>query len=247
MKEKLKQMGLTEGESKTYLSLLKIGSSTVGPIVKDSRISYSKIYDVLNRLLDKGIISYTIREKTKYFQAANPNRLLDYLEKQQNQIKSNKKILKEIIPDLQKIKNKKVLQESEIFTGLNGIKAAYEILTEDYFKEDPFLYFYVHDEKYADAAELIYDQIFHYFKKINLKLKGISSFEFRNSKYYKKHPTFIDLRFVDFPIPGTIDIYQDKILQVSLGETPTAILIRSKEIADNYRKYFNDVWKVARK
>ena len=110
MKEKLKQMGLTEGESKTYLSLLKIGSSTVGPIVKDSRISYSKIYDVLNRLLDKGIISYTIREKTKYFQAANPNRLLDYLEKQQNQIKSNKKILKEIIPDLQKIKNKKVLQ-----------------------------------------------------------------------------------------------------------------------------------------
>jgi len=43
---------------------LKLGSSTVGPIVKGSKVSYSKIYEVLGRLLEKGIISYNIKEKT---------------------------------------------------------------------------------------------------------------------------------------------------------------------------------------
>ena len=247
MKQELKQIGLTEGESKVYLALLKIGSSTAGPIVKDSGISYSKIYEVLGRLLDKGIISYTVKEKTKYFQAVEPNRLLEYLEKQEDKIKTNKKILRKIIPDLQKMKNKKNLQESEIFTGLKGIKTAYEMLTENYSKKEALLYFYVHDEKHAKTAELIYDQIFHYFKKIGIKLKGVGNIYFKKSKYYVKPPNFIDLKFVDFPLPATIDIYQDKILQISLGETPTAILIRSKEIADNYKEYFSEVWKIAKK
>lgn len=246
MKQKLKQIGLTEGESKAYLSLLKLGSSTVGPIVKNSGVSYSKIYEVLSRLLEKGIISYTIKEKTKYFQAVEPTRLIDYLNKQEKKIKTNKQLLKEIIPHLHKLKNKGVLQESEIFMGLKGIKTAYEVLTKNHSKDEPLLYFYVHDKKYAKIADLIYDQVFHYFKKKGIKLKGIGSLDFKNSKDYSKPPSFIDLRFVSFPLPGTLDIYGDKVLQLAWGETPTAILIHSKEIADNYRKYFDEVWKIAK-
>lgn len=247
MKQELKEIGLTEGESKVYLSLLKLGSSTVGPIVKDSKVSYSKIYEVLGRLLEKGIISYTVKEKTKYFQAVEPTRLLEYLEKKEKELKKNKENLKTILPNLQKIKNKKENQESQIFIGINGIKTAYEVLTRNLSKKDQLLYFYVHEEKYAKTASLLYDQIFHYFKKIGIKLKGISNFDFKNSKYYSKPPKFIDLRFVDFPLPSTIDIYQDKILQIVFGEVPTAILIKSKEVADNYRKYFNNAWKTAKK
>lgn len=246
MKQELKQLGLTEGESKAYLSLLRLGSSTVGPIVKDSGISYSKIYEVLGRLLDKAIISYTIKEKTKYFQAVEPTRLLEYLNKQEKEIKTNKQLLKKIIPNLQKIKNKKILQESEIFTGLKGIKTAYEVLTKNYSGKEPLLYFYIHDKKYAKTAELVYNQEFHHFKKLGIKLKGIISNDFKLSKYFVRPPRFIELRFVNFPLPGTIDLYQDKVLQIAWGETPTAILIHSKEIADNYRRYFNEVWKQAK-
>ena len=58
---------------------------------------------------------------------------------------------------------------------------------------------------------------------------------------------FIDARYVDFPLPGTIDIYKDTVLQVSWGKKPIGILMQSQEIADNYRNYFNEVWKIARK
>ena len=47
MIQELAQLGLTNGEARVYLSLLKIGLSKVGPIVRDSHVSYSKIYDVL--------------------------------------------------------------------------------------------------------------------------------------------------------------------------------------------------------
>jgi sugar-specific transcriptional regulator TrmB len=41
MLSELIQLGLTNGEARVYLSLLKLGSSKVGSIVKDSRVSYS--------------------------------------------------------------------------------------------------------------------------------------------------------------------------------------------------------------
>lgn len=41
-----------------YAALLKLGSSKVAEIVKESRVSYSKVYDVLERLGLKGLVSH---------------------------------------------------------------------------------------------------------------------------------------------------------------------------------------------
>jgi HTH-type transcriptional regulator, sugar sensing transcriptional regulator len=69
MLSELIQLGLTSGEARIYLSLLKLGSSKVGSIVKDSRVSYSKVYDVLERLITKGLVSYvTFDIISKYWQ-----------------------------------------------------------------------------------------------------------------------------------------------------------------------------------
>ena len=135
MKEELKRIGFTDGEAKAYLSLLRLGSSTVGPIVKDSRISYSKIYEVLGRLLEKGLISYIVKEKTKYFQAVEPNKLLDFLNNKEKEIAKNKEILKTILPKLEQMKDDEMLQETEIFIGIKGLKTAYEILLKKHSKK----------------------------------------------------------------------------------------------------------------
>jgi len=69
MLSELIQLGLTSGEARIYLSLLKLGSSKVGSIVKDSRVSYSKVYDVLEGLITKGLVSYvTFDIISKYWQ-----------------------------------------------------------------------------------------------------------------------------------------------------------------------------------
>src|SRR5690606_15462317 len=42
-------LGLTAGEARVYMSLLRLGPSKVGAVVRESRVSYSKVYDVLER------------------------------------------------------------------------------------------------------------------------------------------------------------------------------------------------------
>ena len=54
------------------------------------------------------------------------------------------------------------------------------------------------------------------------------------------------MRFVDFPTPGNIEVCRDKLLLVSWNPV-MGILIHSGSIADNFRQYFETVWKVAKK
>jgi predicted transcriptional regulator len=246
MKEELKQIGLTEGEAKVYLALLKIGSSKVGAIVKESGVSYSKVYDVLGRLIEKGLASFIIKEKTKHFQAVEPNRIKDFLDNQEKEILENKKILEKIMPQLNNLELNDKRSNAQIFVGLNGLKSAYEILTKDASRGDVLLFSYIHDEKYFENADLFYARQFHRFKGLGLKPRGISTLDFKNSKYFTKPPQFIELKFVGFPLPGIIDIFRDKVLFTTWQEKPIAFLIESKEISDNLRNYFESVWTIAK-
>ena len=75
----LKKIGLTEGEIRIYDALLELGETTRTLLAKKSGISPSKIYDVANRLLEKGIISSVKKQGIIHFSAADPDRLKDFL------------------------------------------------------------------------------------------------------------------------------------------------------------------------
>jgi HTH-type transcriptional regulator, sugar sensing transcriptional regulator len=76
-------LGLSSGEARVFLSLLKIGSARVGQIVKESNVSYSKVYDVLDRLSSKGLVSHIILGNVKYFNAVEPYRLEEYIKRKE--------------------------------------------------------------------------------------------------------------------------------------------------------------------
>ncbi|MBW2990770.1 hypothetical protein KY348_03630 [Candidatus Woesearchaeota archaeon] len=247
MKEELIKLGLTEGEAKVYLALLRLGSSTVGPIIKKAKVANSKVYSILQRLIEKGLASYVLKEKTKYFNAVPPTRLSDYLDKQEQELQQNRTILKALIPGLRKAGIPDVEQEAEIFEGFKGVKTAYERLLENNTRKDQLLFFYIYDKEHFKLQNLFYKQAFHYYKKLGIKLRGVGTREYQKSKDFEKPPSFMDLRFVDFPLPSMVDIYQDKVLITSWTEKPLAYLIHSKEISKNFKKYFETVWKSAKK
>jgi len=240
------KLGLTDGEARAYTALLELGSTTVGPVVKKSGIAYSKIYEVLQRLLEKGLASYTIKEKTKYFQAIEPARLRDYLEKQKAELHERENLLSEIQPKLQKMAAlAPERKESEIFIGFQGLRTAYELLLNKAQKGDVLRFFYVHGEEYHAIAEDFYENLFPLFKKLRIALRGISSLAHKKQQYLKRVPSFIELRFVDFPIPATIDVFKDKVLVSALREKPIAFLIQSSEVAENLQNYFDSIWETA--
>jgi len=238
-------IGLTQGESKVYLALLKLGSSTVGPIVKESKIAYSNIYEVLERLLKKGLVSFIIKEKTKYFSAAEPYRVEEYLKTKEAEIEKQKADLKKLLPSLISIKNSKDKETyAEIFTGQKGLKTAYEKMFSKMTKKDEALFFYIHEESYAKDSDNLYNDMFSLTKKI--KVRGLANKKYKNSWFIKKAKNF-NIKFVDFPLPGNIDIIKNQIMIVSWETEITGILIKSESISKHFRDYFNKIWKIAKK
>ena len=71
----MEKVGLTGYEIKTFTSLLKTGELTASDLSQQSGVPYSKVYEVLSSLEEKGWIGSDKSRPTKYF-AKSPNSAL---------------------------------------------------------------------------------------------------------------------------------------------------------------------------
>ncbi len=97
IKEKLEKVGLTKGESEVYELLIQLGESKAGTLVKQANITSSKVYDVLQRLIHKGLVSFVEKEGIKHYQATPPERLNDFLEEKKKEINKAQNEINNII------------------------------------------------------------------------------------------------------------------------------------------------------
>ncbi len=247
MIEALRKIGLTEGEIRIYLALLETGSSSVGQVIKKSGISGSKTYEVLDRLAGKGLVSSIIRNNVRYFEAASPERIIDYLEEKKEEIDGEKKEITKIIPDLILRQKQARKSEARIFTGWEGIKTANEDIIQTLNRGEEWLSMGLTEQ--PEAWEIYFTKR----QKIRAE-KGIVHKHLINEKYkslYKKRKnlphTFFRFLSKDFEMPTSTEIYANKVLIfIITKENPLAIMIESREVADSFRKYFWHLWKIAK-
>ena len=93
----LERLGLHEAEIKVYLALLKRGLSTATQISQDTGLNRSHIYDKIDVLLEKGLISFVIKNNVKYFKASDPEKIIDYVKEIQENIQA-------ILPSLNELR-----------------------------------------------------------------------------------------------------------------------------------------------
>lgn len=97
----LMELGLSEYEAKVYLSLLRENPATAYEIGKSSGVPTSKVYEVLKKLVEKGIISTIDEVKTKQYVPIEPD---EFLNKHKNMMEIIIDSLKE---ELSNIRGKK--------------------------------------------------------------------------------------------------------------------------------------------
>lgn len=243
--DQLIDVGLTPGEAKVYLAMIHIGPSRVGKIVEMSGVSQSKIYNVLDRLILKGLASYNLQDNIKYFQSLEPSRLHEYIRRKEDEVRRQKEALTQIISDLSKNVNAAKRSTSEIFMGERSLRSAYMTLLSDSKRGDILRYFYPYPNAHENASPF-YSRFYKYQKSKGLVERGIVNSDFKNSQHFKEIPKDVKLRHVNFPLPGTIDIFADKLLIID-WKTITGILITSSEIAGIFVDYFDSIWKIAQR
>ena len=62
---------LAKNESKLYLSLLELGSASATQLIQKSGLHRAVVYDILERLIEKGLASFVIKGRKKYFERVN--------------------------------------------------------------------------------------------------------------------------------------------------------------------------------
>lgn len=245
IQETLKQLGLSERETRVYQALLDLGPSTMSNIVRKTSIPSSKIYNVLERLSEKGLVTYVLVKGKKEFRAANPEKLLSL-------IKEKETLVKDILPELNDI-FKKTSKETnaEIYKGKEGLKQIFEDIIKE--KRD----FYVLGASGKGEHTLPY-YIPHFYEKLkdsNIKTKifFIDSEETKKQAVNLRKYKNIDMKFLPEQIRNLMVtfIYSDKIVIIPITSTieisPIAIMIKSKESADSHKDYFDWLWKIVKK
>ena len=76
----LKELGLTDNESKVYLALLQFGTLSPTKLAEKTGLHRSYIYDTLERLLERGIVNTLLLDNRKTYQAVDPKALREIFE-----------------------------------------------------------------------------------------------------------------------------------------------------------------------
>lgn len=235
IEETLQELGLNRRESICYTSLLELGSSRVGDIVKKTGIPSSKIYEILDKLIKRGFATYVIKNNVKHYQASDPKTLLNYIEERKRKIE-------EIMPRLllkQKLTKK---QSVEIFEGQKAIFTLFTDLIEDAKPNELYLVFSINEENKSEHANL-------FFKNLALrrKEKKLDVRLLKNIKYYiKEKHTKLKLRYTNFNLPQGITIFRNYIIILSWMESPVAIKIESDVFVNQLKEFFLELWKTAK-
>jgi sugar-specific transcriptional regulator TrmB len=250
IEESLRIIGLTESEIKVYLALLKIGTSSKGPIIKESRIASSKIYDVLDKLMKKGLASTIIKNNVNHYSAAPPSRINDYLNTRQEELKEHENIITSILPKLNALHGRvNADTKAEIFVGWKGMHTVYSTLMLNSKKGD-FAYI-LGASKGTDPVKT--ESFFHIYsartkqKGINVKVIFNETSRSYVTSLEKKSGIKFDKRFLFKNTPVEFLIGKSACAIVMLKAEPIIVLIHDKETADSLILYFQELWKIAKK
>lgn len=243
----LEEIGFTQGEIKVYMALIQLGESTIGPLSKTAKVTPAKVYPILEKLKEKGLITHVIKSRTKYFQALNPNRILDYMEDKEKKLYTQKTEIRSLIPTLVSQQESEAKQYATIYESYNGIKTLYdEILGYLHKNNEDFIGFTLGGEYQTKQANLFFKNYDAKRRSLKIKTKLIGLEHQRNflQKEYGKDPN-VKIKYLKHAVPTGLIIWEDKVATLLWHDIPSAFVIYSKPNAEAYKKFFDDMWKIA--
>lgn len=237
--EQLLDAGLTLNEAKVYLALLNLGSAAVPDIVRESKVHRVNCYDIIKRLMTKGLISAVIKSNKKYYQPAPPDELL-------RQIEYKKQSVAELLPDLNSIfSSRKSKQEVYYFRGPDGILAAYYMMLD----QGATLYGLGGKGINRKILKHRHEKFERERIKRGIHIKALY-YESTRKEISQSKEEMWELRYIadEFDSPSMVDICGDLVLILLPNLEKNDILgivIENKDIAESYRNHFNFMWKHA--
>lgn len=97
----IEQIGLTEKESKVYLTSLRIGPASMQVLARKAGVDRGTAYHVAQTLTEKGLFGIAEEGKRPLFRATHPHKLSDYVTRKKKEADLHFSAMQEMIGDLE--------------------------------------------------------------------------------------------------------------------------------------------------
>ncbi|MBI2110723.1 TrmB family transcriptional regulator [Candidatus Woesearchaeota archaeon] len=236
----LKEFGLSENEIKVYLALIKTGESTAQNTAKTAGLPRTTTYHLLESLEQKGLVGFVIKESKKYFQAANPKKLIQALEEKKN-------IIQEIIPELSSISETvKEKPKVTVYEGLKGIRS----ILKDVLEEKRTIYHYGDIVSIQEVFSYAFPQYIKERVKRKIPIKIICKKEELHKELLKTAKKELrEFVFVpeNYEFKSSVFIYANKVAIFNIKREPYyVVVIENEDFYDTQKNLFEIVWKLAK-
>lgn len=234
--EVLREIGFGQREAKIYFTLLKLTSATASKVAERIGVDRTTTYDILSRLIEKGVVSYVIKNNVRYFQAVPPEQLM-------LDLRETEKHLQEILPELNALaKTEKENTTVEVFKGKEGLVSVLKIMLRE--KED---YLFIGGtQEFCEAIPIFMRQFVKKCPSLGMRGKLICEEGFGDGPddiigvHEKYRMASKDL------ISTTIMIWGNKTAFFIFTQPYYTILIQNEEVADRQRFFFNHLWRTSK-
>jgi HTH-type transcriptional regulator, sugar sensing transcriptional regulator len=244
LKQKLESIGLYGKTAEVYLAALQLGKATVLEISKKAGVKRPTTYDILEELIQRHLITQTMKGKRRLFIAEDPNKLQETLNDQAQRIN-------EMMPELLSFYNISEKKPKIVYYDtVEGLRKIYN----DYLtvKNSKLYYFGQSQEEVALLGQEFMDDWINRRIKSNVFVYGI---RIKSKEIFKKgwesgKRYLREIRFFPANVTGdfvNIVIYGNKVSIVSSKKEQYGIIIESKELSTALLHIFNVVWNVSEK
>lgn len=234
----LVELGLKPQEAKVYFACLKLGQSTVGKIADEADVQRTFVYDILDILAERGIVSLVEIKGVMHYSAVSIER---FREMQKEKLKKFEKVLPEFKALEMTVGDRPRVQ---FFEGIEGVFSALsdtlnlpiggEILA---YATGTGLYEKEVERSYEYLKRRIKRKIFS--RVIAPDTVGTRKFT-DNDKEQLRETTLVSSD--RFGFTNEINIYANKMLVMSLQGELLAVIIESESVAKTQRMIFELAW-----
>lgn len=232
----LSSLDLTEAQAAVYLAALELGQCNMQDLARKSGVKRTSIYNFIDYLRERGLVTEIKRKKRKMYSAVEPNQLLEIEKLRLNELEN-------VLPELLAIHNSSRRKPRVTFyDGIENVLGVYE----DQLKEKkPIAAF--EDLEYMKLAmpeSFYYDWPGERARR-NIPFKSISRDSQATREYCKRNIRLLrQTKIIPAePWKTEINIYGDKVALMKFDKnTSLCVLIEDAAIAQTLRFAWQKLW-----
>ena len=242
--ETLQQTGLNKNEAIVYKALILLGQATASNIIKQTGFHRNIVYDNLEKLTEKGLVSSAYHDKKRVFQPTKAQAIVEYAEEQlkasQEQLTRASAVAKHIQNNLGK---QPTQMKTQVYQGTRAIRELLLNIVEN--KE--YWAIGVSNASVEVLGETFWKNFIQRIKDNNVQERLLVQRDFTQTIPLST-PKKTEIRYLpaETKLNTETMIYENTVAIIVYTNPPVATVIEDKNAASSFRAYFEQLWQLGK-